>query len=76
MENTTQNKNYKKSNLDYEEGQTPKQVKQPPCSQTPQQRTENICKIIATFIILVSATFHVYRLFRYGKIFINGLIFK
>jgi len=32
------------------------------------QRTETACKLIATTIIVISATFHFYRLFRYGMI--------
>lgn len=68
-------KKKKLTNLDCEEPDTI-QEKTVPEPQTPLRQAEKICKIFATFIIIISATFHFYRLFRYGKIYENILFIK
>eukprot|EP00111_Clytia_hemisphaerica_P019228 TCONS_00056781-protein len=62
--------------LDYEEELSSSKKTSMPNKETPTKTTtkttslekaEKICKLIATFIIILSATFHFYRLFRYEK---------
>ena len=74
MENQTKGNTHKKkkmTNLDCEEGD---KIQEKPGPQTPLQKAEGICKIFATLIIIASATFHFYRLFRYGKFKIKTYI--
>ena len=57
--------------LDYEEELSNSKKTSKPTQETQPtatlEKAEKICKLIATFIIIISATFHFYRLFRYGN---------
>ena len=66
-------KKKKMTNLDCEEPDTI-QKKSVPEPQTSLRQAEKICKIFASLIIITSATFHFYRLFRYGKIFYRNTL--